>query len=193
MAQRTLLFDLDGTLWDSYPWYAEALGRSGAASAGHVLARLRRGESVMGIASGLGVSRTRHASLCRASGDSLHLYATVTATLDRLTERNYQLGLVSNLSQSLVNNAFVETGLGKYFGAARFAARKPSPSGVLRVLSELGAVPSADIYLVGDTETDADAAHAAGICFAWAEYGYGGARPANTHRTVATFEEVLDL
>ena len=193
MAQRTLLFDLDGTLWDSYPWYAEALGRSGAVSADRVLARLHRGESVMGIASALGVSRTRHVSLCRAAGDCLQLYPNVTVTLDRLVERGCKLGLVSNLSRSLVHDAFVTTGLSDYFGAALFAAKKPSPSGILRALSELGAVPNADVYLVGDTEADAAAAHAAGVRFAWAKYGYGVATPANTQRTVSCFEEVLDL
>ncbi len=147
----------------------------------------------MGIASDLGVSRARHVSLCRKVDDRLQLYPTVTATLNRLVERDYKLGLVSNLSKSLVYDAFVTTGLSRYFEAALFAAKKPSPSGVRRALSELGVVPSADVYLVGDTEADAAAAHAAGIRFAWAEYGYGVSRPANTHRTVARFEEVLDL
>ena len=52
--------------------------------------------------------------------------------------------------------------------------KKPSPHMVNRIVNEVG-VTRESVLFVGDQETDQQAAHAAGVDFAWAAAFFGGA------------------
>lgn len=72
MAARALLFDLDGTVWDSFPWYAAVMKE--CVGVADTEARLRAGESLITFARARGVSRDRLFRACGATGTPLHLY-----------------------------------------------------------------------------------------------------------------------
>ena len=52
--------------------------------------------------------------------------------------------------------------------AREHESRKPRPGMLLEIMAELGAAP-AETVMVGDQESDREAAEAAGVQFAWAE------------------------
>ena len=87
MARRTLLLDLDGTLWDSRPLYAEILARMSGGSAAEVENRLASGENVVRLATKRGVSRSRLPREASNSVASLRLYDGALRTLDDLRDR----------------------------------------------------------------------------------------------------------
>ena len=74
MAASTLLFDVDGTLWASYPWYAEVLAGLSDANAVTLQAQLAAGQSIVALVKRQGVSDARFRSACLASTESLRLY-----------------------------------------------------------------------------------------------------------------------
>jgi len=193
MAADALLFDLDGTLWDSHPWYALVAGESHPRRAREIVQHLRAGGNVVTLLRARGVSRTGFLHRCGANIDRLVLYEGVVETLDRLAIRGVRLGSVTNLPAWLAEPMLVGSGLASLFATNKWAARKPSPASLLtaaRVLREHGA---ATVVYVGDTENDADAASAAKLPFAWAGYGYGEREPAGALTVLRSFKEVLDL
>lgn len=197
MARRTLLLDLDGTLWDSRPWYAEILARLSCGSATELECRLASGASVVRVASECGVSKSRLAREARDSGASLRLYDGVLRTLEDLTARETSMGVVTNLPGWLVRPLVQATGISGHFGAIETprpgVPAKPKPHGIHRALGAMRRQPDLHTWLVGDGLVDAGAASAAGLRFAWASYGYEAVPPEGTERVLSCFEDVLDL
>ena len=66
MDRRTLLLDLDGTLWDSRPWYAEILAVLGGGPAKDLEQALASGANVVRLAQEAGVSRSRPCNRSKA-------------------------------------------------------------------------------------------------------------------------------
>ena len=100
MAGRTLLLDLDGTLWDSRPWYAKVMAQL---SDGSVAQRtLATGTSIVQLVQQCGVSRSRLARSAKENATSLAFYDGVRQTLDELRERGTSMGVVTNLPGWLV-------------------------------------------------------------------------------------------
>lgn len=76
--------------------------------------------------------------------------------------------------------------------AGTVRARKPSPAPVLEAARQMGLTDPGSLYYVGDAPSDATAAQAAGMRFAWASYGYGS-NPGNGAVILQAFAEVLAL
>ena len=197
MAARALLLDLDGTVWDSRGWYAEAVARLSGAPTAELAAGLAAGASVARLASAVGVSRARLARAARDDGASVELYEGVLDTLDYVRAHGTMIGVVSNLPGWLARPLLASTGIEEYVAAIATprpgVPAKPSPHGIESVLRELGRTPDAGTWVVGDGRTDAAAARAAGVRFAWASYGYETAQPPGTTKVLAGFGDVLDL
>ena len=87
MAAETLLLDLDGTVWNSRAWYADAIAQLSSAQASEIATRLEAGESVPGVSRDYGVSDTRLARAASENGTSIELYERVFDTLDRLPSK----------------------------------------------------------------------------------------------------------
>ena len=197
MAAKALLLDLDGTVWDSRAWYADAIAELSGVTVSQITIRLDAGESVAGVSRDCGV---RDASLARAAkenGTSIVVYERVIDTLDRLQARGTGVGVVSNLSGWLARPLLESTGIGAYVTAIvtpRWGVpAKPKPHGIKKILEEMGRRPGEGTWFVGDGLTDAEAALAAGVPFAWASYGYEADVPPGTARVLAGFEDVLEL
>ena len=196
MAQRTFLLDLDGTLWDSRQWYAEALAQLSGSSATVIASRLKAGENLVKIAKEHGASKTRLVQIAKENGGSLQLYGGVLRALGQIQKRKDLIGVVTNLPGWLVLPLLEATGIEKYLDAVvtpqRGVPAKPSPRGIWKALECLDCKADPDTWYVGDSTADAKAAKAARISFAWASYGYED-KPPEASQILKSFDEVLQL
>ena len=197
MVAETLLLDLDGTVWDSRSWYADAIAELSGTPVSEITTMLTAGKSVAGVSRDCGVSNATLERAARENGSSIKVYELVMDTLDRLRARGTEIGVVSNLSGWLAKPLLDSTGIGAFVTAIvtpRWGVpAKPKPHGIKRVLEDMGRRSSDGTWFVGDGRTDAEAAQAAGLPFAWASYGYEADVPYGTAKILAGFEDVLEL
>jgi pyrophosphatase PpaX len=192
VAARAFLFDLDGTIWDSYPWYASGIGLGAGVDPQLIVADLEQGASVVSLARRYRVAENQ----LFFSDRKLELFPGVQETLDELMQRGIRLGAVTNLPGRLVIRMLAEARLESYFSTVIHAGNcrplKPHPKPILTALTRLG-VPADELAIyVGDRSVDAKAAQRAGISFAWVSYGYG-TKPLGAKYVVNRLNEVLLL
>ena len=197
MARRTLLLDLDGTLWDSRPWFAEILARMAGGSVPELANRLATGASVVRLAQEHRISKPRLARQARDSVAGLDLYSGARQTLQDLQNRATLMGVVTNLPRWLVAPVTEATGIADYFEVIVTprpgVPAKPQPHGILKALRDMGRVADSNTWFLGDGAVDAKAATAAGVRFAWASYGYDADPPPGTSTVLHSFEDALGL
>lgn len=197
MAARVVLLDLDGTVWDSYPWYGMVLERAGLAPAGEVEVALRRGRSIIRLGKDIGVPRSRLIRIIQDASDPVPLYFGVQASLSRLADSGAKLGIVTSLSGAVALPMLVRAGIGSFFrtivhpGVCR--VYKPSARPILVALKALGEAASSSVVYVGDQDVDAAAAQNAGVRFAWASFGYGSRTPSAQESVLAEFGDIVEL
>lgn len=197
MAETAIILDLDGTVWDSRPWYAETIARLSGDSAVRVRRELEAGASVVRVAKARGVSKARLRQAAREDGETVALYEGVLPTLDCLRKRGTPVGVVTNLPGWLAGPLLESTGIKEYVPIVATpragVPAKPRPHGIRQVLAGMGRETDSDTWFVGDTAVDASAANAAAVRFAWAAFGYESERPAGTDKVLARFSEIRDL
>lgn len=192
MAARALILDLDGTVWDSYPWLARLAGGGGRKAEAAALAVLRDSGNAAKLLRDAGITSSRFKSIC-ATSDELRTYAGVRSTLRALREGRVPLGVVTNLPGWIAEPMLSCTGIAGYFGSVVVWSRAQKSSRILASLAELGVEPAPNVWYVGDLATDGAAAARAGVSFAWASYGYGAARPSGTSAVIKAFRDVAAL
>lgn len=197
MVASALLLDLDGTVWDSRPWYAATIAQLSGGSVSKIASELNAGSSIVKLVGSYGVGKTKFTRAVTEDAASLKLYDGVVETLDALKERGNSIGIVSNLPGWLVRPLLEAKRLDSYFDIVvtprRGVPAKPNPHGISKALRELEQAADAQVWLIGDEETDAGAAMAAGVNFAWASYGYGPEQLPGTAKVLECFLEVLEL
>ncbi len=182
MRYKLAIFDFDGTLVDSFPWFANNLNDVAdrfrfKRVAPHEVEALR-GLSARELIKALGVPTwkvpliTCHMRQQKAKAmQQMHLFGGADAMLRRLSACGIDLALVSSDSERNVKAAlgpelsnlisYFECGASLFGKAAKF-------SKVLRA-SGLG---RADAICIGDEIRDIEAARAAGIAFGAVGWGY---------------------
>ena len=197
VACSTLLLDLDGTLWNSRPWYASVLARLSVRSAAELEIRLASGTNVAALAKECGVTKYRLAKEARLSIATLRFYGGVQPTLDALRDRGTLMGVVTNLPGWLVSPMTQASGIAELFDAIVTprpgVPAKPQPHGIRRALEEMEREPSPRTWFLGDGIVDAAAARAAGVHFAWVSYGYEADAPPGAENVLDSFEDALRL
>ncbi|GER06511.1 phosphoglycolate phosphatase, bacterial [Iodidimonas muriae] len=193
----TVIFDLDGTLVDTAPDLCAAMN--------HVLEDLRRPHLELQAVRhmvGHGVRKLIEAGLKATGGipkdrdmdaeQALFLthyrhniarlsqpFPGAMDLIKRLKDNDIALGLCTNKPQDLTLRLLDALDLHPYFssiiGGDALPHCKPHPMHINQVLHELGA--QSDALMVGDTQTDVDAARASDIPVAVVSFGYS-ARPA---------------
>ncbi len=183
---RAILFDLDGTLIDTWDLYIETYLRTLEPYVGHRLSleELRalhptsemralhrvvpRGEAEQAHAVFLDHYRRLHVELFGG------IYPGVSALLDALRARPLALGIVTGKSRGAweITRAVADLGpFDVFVGDDDVQDAKPSPEGLLLALARLNVPPAQAVY-VGDSPNDAGAAHGAGMRYAaalWAK------------------------
>lgn len=174
MAPAAIAFDLDGTVWDSYPWYSRLLGALSGTDPNEFERALRSRQNLMTLADSR-VGRSRFVREAAREAVRIPLYAGVVETLVKLRRRGTPLGVASNLSAALVDVMLSGAGIKRFFQVVVDASTrppKPNPRPLLVACAHLNLEPTKAVYYVGDRRQDQRAAAAAGVSFAWASYGY---------------------
>ncbi len=195
MAIQAVLIDLDGTLWDSAPWFARLLAPSDVAAQGRVASALRT-PSAGSSAARLLASRYQPAAftrVCQEQIEALDVYPRATETLATIRAA-LPLGVVTNLPGWIARPMLAATNMESTFTTIQCAARgvrsKPSPA-LLRMAQRALDLVATDILYVGDSGSDRAAASATGMPFVHATWGYDAVDAAPAR--INAWPELLDL
>jgi HAD superfamily hydrolase (TIGR01509 family) len=200
---KAILFDLDGTLIDTFRLYVESYRRALEPFLGHAptlqeLAAHSPSSERRFLLDWLGVEKGEacHAAF-RAHYAELHgalvegLYDGVREMLAALRSAGYPLGIVTGKGRHAWEVTERELDLGVWQVVVTdddVSAPKPAPEGLLAAAGALG-VDVADVVYVGDSVVDLGAGRAAGMRTAavlWPKTGEGEAeRFVNTTRDLA--------
>ena len=191
MRFESLIFDIDGTLWDSRVLVAEGynlqLQEEGLAQFRTDPETLKAlfGKVMTDIADALfpthpAQERYPQMERCMAPENRyLHEnpcqvgYPGIRETLEALS-RNHRLFIVSNSQCGYPEVCMEKLGIRELISGHLCFGDTQAPKGeTIRILMERHGITSA--AYIGDTQGDADAARDAGIPFVWASYGFGEA------------------
>ncbi len=211
MSSFLLLFDLDGTLVDSVPDLCASLNEVLRAhgypplSPDEVRPMIGDGVPTL-VARGFAARGGTQAEAAAAmphyiahyeanATRATRPYPAVAETLALLRRRGYRTAICTNKLQRASEVMVRDLGLAPLFdgiaGGDRFPVRKPDPGHLLGLIDTLGGEPGR-AAMIGDSENDAAAAHAAGLVLVLMGYGYARTDPASlgAARVLARFDEL---
>ncbi len=207
MNPQALIFDIDGTLWDStavvaagYNAYLDQIGHPQL----HVTAQQLRGlfgKTMAEIADVLFADfpPPRRYDMMRGCMNMEHLfleadpcrvaYPDVVSTLQELA-KHYELYIVSNSQEGYPELTVQKLGIGSIIRGTLCYGDTGTPKGqTIRTLMTRHNISSA-VY-IGDTQGDMEASAMAGIPFVWCRYGFG--QPSHYDAAVERFAELLSI
>ncbi len=200
----SLIFDMDGTLWDAVPSYCKiweyTLDEFGL---GDIKVSREDLDSLMGkpvdvlvdtIVTG-DIDRSRFLAALDANEDRLmpalggRLYPGVKETIRELS-RDYKLFMVSNCSPKGAVNFMAYSGLTDCFTDSLTYGQTHvgKDANIAALVRQYGL--QSPLY-VGDTQGDADASHRAGVRIAWASYGFG--HVSDPDYVIKEFSDLIEL
>ena len=199
---KLAIFDLDGTLSDSLPWFRRVVN---SVADKHRFKRIEdgdvemlRGKTSREIMGYLEVPMWRMPVIARdfrrmksAVIHTIPLFAGVDAMLRELSQRGVTLAMVSSDSENNVRHALGESaGLISQFacGASLFGKAAKFKT----VLKRTG-MAAADAICIGDEVRDGEAAQKAGIDFGAVSWGYAKTEALRQASPVLMFERVADI
>ena len=182
MTYRLVIFDFDGTLADSQPWFESVLNEVGER---YGLRRVEVSErefirrmDAREFMAHLGVSPwkvpfiARHMrALKTESLDAIQLFSGVEDLLDDLSRSGVKLAIVSSDSEANVRTVLGPRNAALFEDFACSASLLGKPAKFRRVLRRAGLRPD-EALAIGDEIRDAQAARATGIDFAAVGWGY---------------------
>ena len=207
MTWESLIFDIDGTLWDSRALVAEGYNiqlRSEGLDHLCVTAEDLKplfGKVMTEIADVILASvpeRERYALMDRCMAtENAYLYENecrigydgVRETLEKLSKK-HRLFIVSNSQRGYPDLCIEKLGLGEFIsGHLCFGDTGTEKAQTIRRLMERHGIT--DAVYIGDTQGDCDAADGAGIPFIFAAYGFG--KPSHYVAAIEKIEDLLSL
>lgn len=218
--QRTLVFDLDGTLAETAGDLIKTLN--------HILAReglapvsLTAGREMVGagakalIRAGFAQSKTAlddgrldqlfHEYLAHYEAhiaDETHLYDGVTAALDRFEKAGWRLAVCTNKIEAPSRRLLGALGIAERFAAIcgqdthkvdGVSICKPDPRALTLTIAETGGTAGRAV-MVGDSKTDIATAQAAGVPVIAVDFGYTDRHVShfNPDRVISHFDALWD-
>ncbi|MDO9151832.1 MAG: phosphoglycolate phosphatase [Methylotenera sp.] len=123
-------------------------------------------------------------------------YEGVLETLSHLKGKGFKLACVTNKPERFTHPLLDATGLADFFDVVvsgdTLPKKKPSPMQLHHICKTFN-VLEAESMLVGDSETDVVAAHAAGCYIVTVPYGYNQGRVIDERMVDATIADLPDL
>ena len=200
---RALLFDLDGTLLDSFQSHLEVyqatLARFGvrlteADFRRHYSPNWNEFYERVGLAREHWDAASVH-WLQEAAAHQPRPFPGVAETLGRL-RRRFRLGLVTAGSRSRVEADLERGGIAGYFEVIVTAddvlQPKPAPDGLQAALNALGLGANEALY-IGDTEPDFEFACAGGVGFVGVTSAFSTSHPVGDYRRLASIADLPTL
>ncbi|HZS11443.1 MAG TPA: HAD-IA family hydrolase [Nitrospirales bacterium] len=196
---RTILFDFDGTLNDTWRLYLEAFRRTLAAHYGRLLTDaeiLALQPSAERRLFARILDQARHAATYAeflSHYEALHpelndgLYAGILEMLAELRGLGVRLGVVTGKSRPAWDVTFPSCGLDPFDVVITdddVVDPKPAPEGLLAAIQRIDALPESTLY-VGDTVLDGAAAQAASVGFGAALWSKSAAERAEFTRVLS--------
>ncbi|MDO4313992.1 MAG: HAD family hydrolase [Eubacteriales bacterium] len=201
---KGIIFDIDGTLWDSSEVIAEAYNSAISEHLEHIDTRIsgadvkrNLGKPTDAFIKGLYPTLTAEeqkfitphfctAILIALEKHSVPLFEGVKETFHTLSKQ-YELFIVSNCQCGYIEALLKGTGLGKYVKDYLSNGDTGKPKGTnIQLLMERNHLTEA-VY-IGDTKGDQEACKEAGVPFIWAAYGFGHVTDAK-----ASIQKITDL
>lgn len=194
MAARALIFDLDGTLWDSYPLYAAVVEARGGQDSIKTIEALRNGGNAARLLRDVGVRKGNFPMALRRHRSSLCLYPMVEDKLAILSLTRTSVGVVTSLPEWIWRPMIFSVGIPAVATIIEGWSKGFSKAtAIRRVSAELGILGTGGVWYVGDMASDASAAELADVSFAWASWGYEDQSPRQCERELTSFADVLTL
>jgi len=203
---ESLIFDLDGTLWNASAVVVRAWNK--VLTARGIARRVTRAdiEGIMGLSrDDIGKKifpqmqtekwRVLYAALGACEQGMLareggRLFPAIEETLAALAAAGHRLFLVSNCDDGYIDSFYAAHGFDKYFLDYEYAGRTRKSKGCnISLVMQRNGITSA--AYVGDTQGDCDAAHEAGIPFIHAAYGFG--RPDDIQHVIHAPKDLLEI
>jgi len=202
MPYRLAIFDFDGTLADTFPWFVGVLND---VADRHGFRRVRpdevdelRGMNARAIMARLGVSLwkvpriARHMrELAARDAEQMKLFPGVPEMLRRLTDAGVTLAVVTSNAEDNVRRVLsVESARVRHYrcGASAFG-KGPK---LRRVLAD-SRTPASAAIAIGDEIRDCDAARAVGIAFGAVTWGFATSQALRALAPDAVFESPEEL
>ncbi len=128
-------------------------------------------------------------------------YDGVVATLEKLQIMGVKLGLCTNKPEKHARELLKRLGIINFFktsfiGSDTVGVAKPNPKPLFEAIYRLNKRPE-EVFFVGDTNTDAEAAKNANVDFIFCEYGHGSiyelAKGESAVFKIATFGDLIGI
>jgi phosphoglycolate phosphatase len=197
-AFKAIIFDYDGTLFDTRPAIIHCILRAfeehdrPIPARDPVMATVKTGmalqDTFLSLDENLRGNRTTLNELVKTyrklyldeGAPFLKLFAGVGEALQQLHASGIKCLVVSNKGVAAIHRSLDESGLSAFldliFGEEPGLPKKPDPAIVTNhILPRYAQLQTAQILVVGDTETDIMFAKSSGLASCWASYGYGDA------------------
>ena len=208
------MFDLDGTLLDTAPQIAEAANRMLVALGKPMLPQSQIatyiGEGVQNLikrcltgsmqveppAEEFAKAQPLYQAFYEANAAESQAFNGVLPALQELKKLGYRLACVTNKPEKFTLPLLKNAGLADFFeiivSGDTLPKKKPDPLPLLHICQKLGALP-AEAMMVGDSETDIQAAHAAGCFVVTVPYGYNQGRAIDVATVDATVQQLTEV
>lgn len=211
---RLLMFDLDGTLLDTAPQIAEAANQMLAAlgkpplpvsqishyigEGVHTLIKRCLTGQPQGEPDPALFARAEPLYQAAYAANASHSrpFAGVVAGLEAVHALGYMLACVTNKPEKFTLPLLEQAGLAHFFSMVvsgdSLPKKKPDPLPLQHVCQQLGVIPT-EALLVGDSETDIQAAHSAGCFVVTVPYGYNQGREIDLRTVDASIPQLTAL
>jgi phosphoglycolate phosphatase len=200
---QLVVFDLDGTLADSFPWFLSVLPEVAARHRFHAPRDLAEGEALrlLGpreILGRLGVARWRLPLIAaemrrrKAAAGPMPLFPGVPAMLQEVHAAGLVLGMATSDTEANARRALgpESAALIRHWGCGASLFGKAR---LLRHLLRESGVAPASALLVGDEIRDAEAARAVGMGFAAVAWGYNAPAALAAQAPAALFTRIEEI